>query len=155
MWVETRHQYGISELVSLATVHVINGGFSLSCVKWWQNIWKVTRKRKSWTSLNFYVHSRLSHIASIWFTHINFTGVRTRTEKLRDTGNQPHNPTRIAERRFLTGLQRGYFFWGEGVAIYTLRLLQNLVADHCMRQNLMWDWNINSFRTLCPFERLS
>ena len=155
MWVETRHQYGISELVSLATVHVINGGFSLSCVKWWQNIWKVTRKRKSWTSLNFYVHSRLSHIASIWFTHINFTGVRTRTEKLRDTGNQPHNPTRIAERRFLTGLQRGYFFWGEGAAIYTLSLLQNLVADHCMRQNLMWDWNINSFRTLCPFERLS
>ena len=27
--------------------------------------------------------------------------------------------TRIAERRFLTGLQRGYFFWGEGAAIHT------------------------------------
>ena len=27
--------------------------------------------------------------------------------------------TRIAERRFLTGLPRGYFFWGEGTAIHT------------------------------------
>ena len=27
--------------------------------------------------------------------------------------------TRIAERRFLTGLPRGYFFWGEGEAIHT------------------------------------
>ena len=27
--------------------------------------------------------------------------------------------TRIAERRFLTGLQRGYFFWGEGAAMHT------------------------------------
>ena len=27
--------------------------------------------------------------------------------------------TRIAERRFLTGLPRGYFFWGEGAAIHT------------------------------------
>ena len=27
--------------------------------------------------------------------------------------------TRIAERRFLTGLQRGYFFSGEGAAIHT------------------------------------
>ena len=27
--------------------------------------------------------------------------------------------TRIAERRFLTGLQRGYFFWGDGAAIHT------------------------------------
>ena len=27
--------------------------------------------------------------------------------------------TRIAERRFLTGLQRGYLFWGEGAAIHT------------------------------------
>ena len=27
--------------------------------------------------------------------------------------------TRIAERRFLTGLLRGYFFWGEGAAIHT------------------------------------
>ena len=33
----------------------------------------------------------------------------------------PHllNITRIAERRFLTGLPRGYFFWGEGAAIHT------------------------------------
>ena len=27
--------------------------------------------------------------------------------------------TRIAKRRFLTGLQRGYLFWGEGAAIHT------------------------------------
>ena len=27
--------------------------------------------------------------------------------------------TRIAERQFLTGLQRGYFFRGEGAAIHT------------------------------------
>ena len=27
--------------------------------------------------------------------------------------------TRIAERRYLTGLQRGYFFWREGAAIHT------------------------------------
>ena len=27
--------------------------------------------------------------------------------------------TRIAERRFLTGLPRGYFFCGEGAAIHT------------------------------------
>ena len=27
--------------------------------------------------------------------------------------------TRIAERRFLTGLPRGYFFWREGAAIHT------------------------------------
>ena len=30
----------------------------------------------------------------------------------------PPGITRIAERRFLTGLQRGYFFWGEGAAIH-------------------------------------
>ena len=30
-----------------------------------------------------------------------------------------YEKTRIAERRFLTGLQRGYFFWGEGAAIHT------------------------------------
>ena len=27
--------------------------------------------------------------------------------------------TRIAKRQFLTGLPRGYFFWGEGAAIHT------------------------------------
>ena len=31
---------------------------------------KVTRDRKSWTSLIFYVHARLSHVASFWFTHV-------------------------------------------------------------------------------------
>ena len=56
--------------------------------------------------------------------------------------------TRIAERQFLTGLPRGYFFWGEGAVIHTQATIKPC-------QNLMWDWNINSFRTLYPFERLS
>ena len=30
-----------------------------------------------------------------------------------------HYLTRISERRFLTELQRGYFFWGEGAAIHS------------------------------------
>ena len=34
------------------------------------------------------------------------------------------NQTRIAERRFLTGLQRGYFFWVEGAAIHTQATLK-------------------------------
>ena len=62
--------------------------------------------------------------------------------------------TRIAERRFLAGLQRGYFFWGEGAAIHTQATIKPC-RQPCMQQNLMWDWNINSFRTLYAFKRLS
>ena len=36
-----------------------------------------------------------------------------------DSSVSIHYLTRIAERRFLTWLQRDYFFWREGAAIYT------------------------------------
>ena len=38
--------------------------------------------------------------------------------------NQWCRLTRIAERRFLTGLLRDYFFWGEGAAIHTQATIQ-------------------------------
>ena len=40
------------------------------------NVWKVARKRKSWTSLNFYVYIQILYIASI-FTRVKFPWVRT------------------------------------------------------------------------------
>ena len=50
----------------------------------------VTRKRKSWTSLNFLKFtSSLSYIASIMiFERVKFSCLRTR--KLRDSGNFPY-----------------------------------------------------------------
>ena len=36
-----------------------------------------------------------------------------------ETWKQMHELNKNAERRFLTGLQRGYFFWREGAAIHT------------------------------------
>ena len=36
-----------------------------------------------------------------------------------ETKKQKTNKTRIAEKRFLTELQRGYFFWREGAVIHT------------------------------------
>ena len=50
-------------------------------------MWKVTRKRKVEPCSTFTFTNGFSYIASVSFTHVNFSCVRT--EKLRNSGNQP------------------------------------------------------------------
>ena len=75
------------------------------------------------------------------------------------------NRTRIAERRFLTGLQRGYFFWGEGAAIHTQatikpcrqplhateshvrlkhKLIHNIVPFVTKKKSTIFKWGLNN-----------
>jgi len=41
------------------------------------NLWKVARKRRSWTSLNFAFKLNTFYLASILFTRVKFTHVYT------------------------------------------------------------------------------
>ena len=52
------------------------------------NVWKIARKRKSWTSLNFSFKLNTFYLASILFTRLKFTCVNVRSQK-RVSGNQP------------------------------------------------------------------
>ena len=52
------------------------------------NVWKVTRKRESWTSLNFLFKLSNFYLASILFTWLKFTCVNVRSQK-RVSGNTP------------------------------------------------------------------
>ena len=70
--------------------------------------------------------------------------------------------TRMTERRFLTGLPRGYFFWGEGAAIHTqatikpcrrpLRETESHVRlKHKLIQNIAPFWKTFVTRKWVPF----
>ena len=70
--------------------------------------------------------------------------------------------TRIAERQFLTGLPRGYFFWGKGAAIHTqatikpcrrpLRETESHVRrKHKLIQNIVPFWKTFVTKKLVPF----
>ena len=65
-----------------------------ACVKFyvrkWNrgNAWKVARKRKSWTSLNFSFKLSNFYLASILLTWLKFMCVNVRSQK-RVSGNQP------------------------------------------------------------------
>ena len=56
-------------------------------------------------------------IINYYYKQNNFVYANVTKQKRKNHSNA--YKTRIAERRFLTGLQRGYFFWGEGAAIHT------------------------------------
>ena len=53
----------------------------------WGNAWKVARRRKSWTSLNFSFNLSTFYLASILFTWLKFTCVNVPSQE-RVTGNQ-------------------------------------------------------------------
>ena len=60
----------------------------------------------------------------VYVYYCNSLVLKTRELKMRQFSGcalqrQIFKKTRIAERQFLTGLQRGYFFRGEGAAIHT------------------------------------